>query len=97
MPLLMALNENQIILTQDPTGLANPWGSDTATSMCFNASEWIATQHAFKDVSVQFGYICLAIGIFFGALYMYLYLKYKETKKPKRKHVRKVKDGNVSP
>lgn len=67
----------QIVLTTDPSGLAGPFLSSETKQMCLNATEWVATQQAFKDVAYQLGLIMLLVGFFIGLLTGYYYCRNK--------------------
>jgi hypothetical protein len=68
----------QIILTTDPSGLSSPFLSNETKQMCLNASEWVATQQAFKDVAFQLGCMMLVTGFIIGALAVYGYYRMKD-------------------
>jgi hypothetical protein len=67
----------QITLITDPFANANVWGNPEVERFCFNASEWVVQNQAFKDVAIQLGYFCLAAGWIIGALTVYFMLKRK--------------------
>lgn len=72
---MIQLNSNQVVLKQV---LDNPFAmGENVDQFCFNATQWIAQEQAFRETAMQFGYFCLIVGAIIGALVGYYYAKRK--------------------
>lgn len=68
---------NQIVLLTDPFGNVSLFGNSDVSQFCFNATEWLAQQHEFRDVALQLGYFALVVGAVIGFVSGYYYCKRK--------------------
>jgi hypothetical protein len=72
------MSNGQIILTNSLDFNLSPLAMSPGTErFCLNATELSAQYKQVFNTSMQFGYICLAVGLIIGLAVMYFYMRNK--------------------